>query len=539
MGRNPTRYRALLPTTPRGDQPAAGQIAPLFRALDSIPKRKSTRIACKECHEKKRKCDGRNPSCTACVRQGQRCTYRAPSTTSNELLRDELEELRGRYDTLESLVTQLRVATPPRALEALRQLRASPSGLPMDLDKDKTVQQPGFSRSPSAAVDSPSTGLETATCVEPSEAGATALNQGPSIEEPRHVALEQIIQGARCDQMSCGLDLDSALSSDTSAMLFKQVSDPRLAGLDISFWTVVPVTDLFATDAISSYLRSDHRIWELFDADTFLSDLVNQKSNFCSAFLVNCLLAFASQTYGPDDPSAITKGFQFEEEAGILWQAEATRLDSETALTGLILLYLCFTARWESNNADDCLREVFEMAVRMRLFGVEERISDTEISLLKADRRSAMIHAAWGAFNTMRKRRLGDVTSLPPLVSTPGMFLAREPASEDFGGHARKNARKNVYTYRDQLNPALTVPRWPCIDFQAWFGRIHEPKANEASPLQCTEVPGVGYCVSVLDFISLASPYVITKGGDRDVAINAPDEMYAGSDTTSQGPGAL
>ncbi|KAK2599209.1 hypothetical protein N8I77_010981 [Diaporthe amygdali] len=432
MGRNPTRYRALLPTTPCGDQPAAGQIAPLFRALESMPKRKSTRIACKECHEKKRKCDGRKPSCTACVRQGQRCTYRVPSTTSNELLRDELEDLRVRYDALESLVTQLRVAPPAFALEALRQLRASPSGSPMDLDKP--VQRPDSSRSPSAAVDSPSTGLQTATCLEPSEAGATALNQGPSMEEPRHVALEQTIQGDRCDQMSCKLDLDSALSPDTGAMFFKQLSDPRLAGLDISFWTVVPVTDIFATDAISSYLRSDHRIWELFDADTFLSDLVNQKSNFCSAFLVNCLLAFASQTYGPDDPSAITKGFQFEEEAGILWQAEATRLDSETALTGLILLYLCFTARRESNNADDCLREVFEMAVRMRLFGVEERISDTEISLLKADRRSAMIHAAWGAFNTMsihRKRRLGDVTSLPPLVSTPGMFLAREVTEDD------------------------------------------------------------------------------------------------------------
>lgn len=88
--------------------------------------------------------------------------------------------------------------------------------------------------------------------------------------------------------------------------------------------------------------------------------------------------------------------------AGILWQVEATRLDSETALTGLILLYLCFASRWESNNADDCLRQVFEMAVRMKLFGVEDRISDFEMSLLKADRRSSMVHAAWGAFNTMR-----------------------------------------------------------------------------------------------------------------------------------------
>lgn len=42
------------------------------------------------------------------------------------------------------------------------------------------------------------------------------------------------------------------------------------------------------------------------------------------------------------------------------------------------------------------------MAVRMKLFGVEERISDFDMSLLKADRRSSMVHAAWGAFNTTR-----------------------------------------------------------------------------------------------------------------------------------------
>lgn len=97
----------------------------------------------------------------------------------------------------------------------------------------------------------------------------------------------------------------------------------------------------------------------------------------------------------------MSKGFEFEEAAVILWRSEATRLDSETALTGLILLYLCFAVRWESNNADNCLRQVFQMAVRMKLFGVEERISDSDMSLLNADRRSSMVHAAWGAFNTI------------------------------------------------------------------------------------------------------------------------------------------
>lgn len=236
--------------------------------------------------------------------------------------------------------------------------------------------------------------------------------------------LAEQAQGDCCNQRLWAPDHGSASFSDANLGLVKKASDPRLRGLNIAFWTEVPVTDIFAKDAISSYLRSDHGIWELFDADAFLSDLVSQKSDFCSAFLVNCLLAFASvcfphpthltspskdtvspflqQTYATSCPSATSKGLQFEEAAGSLWQADATRLDSETALTGLILLYLCFATRWEFDNADQCLRQIFNMAVRMKLFGVEERVSDFDMSLLKADRRSSMIHAAWGAFNTMR-----------------------------------------------------------------------------------------------------------------------------------------
>lgn len=238
-------------------------------------------------------------------------------------------------------------------------------------------------------------------------------------ETPHHSAVAATVQGG-CDQPRGALNRQAS-PLVASLIPVKALSDPRLKGLDIAFWTEVPVTDIFAKDAISSYLRSDHRIWDLFDADAFLSDLVSHKSEFCSSFLVNCLMAFASvsppsfprslarnsvsptsqQTYAVDYPSATSKGLQFEEAAGLLWQTDATRLDSETALTGLILLYLCFAARWESNNADDCLRQVFEMATRMKLFGVEDRISNFDMSLLKADRRSSMVHAAWGAFNTM------------------------------------------------------------------------------------------------------------------------------------------
>ena len=163
-------------------------------------------------------------------------------------------------------------------------------------------------------VDSPLPEPDRATCSAPADACELTQDQGFSGEEPHPLDLAEIIQGDYDDESHDVLDQEPASSRAAGLNPVKKASDPRLQGLDISFWTKVPVTDVFATDAISSYLRSDHRIWELFDADTFLSDLVSQKSDFCSPFLVNCLLAFAS-VCGPLSPGP--RPLQAPEEPGL------------------------------------------------------------------------------------------------------------------------------------------------------------------------------------------------------------------------------
>lgn len=240
-------------------------------------------------------CDGQKPSCASCKRYGQQCTYRkSPSIVADDTLRDELETLRGRFEVLDSLVTKLRVAPHACAQEALRQLRLSPTNWSADLESPAQQTKVSSSMSTANGLNSPLSEPDRASCIPPLEACGPAQDLGPSGEELHQVALAETFQGDRCDQPHFTLDEGSASPSAASLSPIKMASDPRLKGLDIGFWTAVPVTNVFATDAISSYLRSDHRIWELFDADSFLSDLVAQKSNFCSAFLVNCLLAFAS-----------------------------------------------------------------------------------------------------------------------------------------------------------------------------------------------------------------------------------------------------
>jgi hypothetical protein len=64
--------------------------------------------------------------------------------------------------------------------------------------------------------------------------------------------------------------------------------------LRIRYWTTVDVTDDFAASAISLYLENDHPTLGLFDAQLFVGDLIKRKHQYCSPFLVTCLLAFAS-----------------------------------------------------------------------------------------------------------------------------------------------------------------------------------------------------------------------------------------------------
>jgi hypothetical protein len=73
--------------------------------------------------------------------------------------------------------------------------------------------------------------------------------------------------------------------------------DPRLHQLNIGYWTRIRVTNEFAAAVISLYLEVDHPTHGFFDADLFLDDLVNQRHQFCSKFLVSSLLYYGCVSF--------------------------------------------------------------------------------------------------------------------------------------------------------------------------------------------------------------------------------------------------
>jgi hypothetical protein len=69
--------------------------------------------------------------------------------------------------------------------------------------------------------------------------------------------------------------------------------DPCLSQLNIGFWTNVEITNHLAAVVISSYLETDHPMCGFFSAELFMRDLTKLNLEYCSAFLVSSLLAFA------------------------------------------------------------------------------------------------------------------------------------------------------------------------------------------------------------------------------------------------------
>lgn len=174
--------------------------------------------------------------------------------------------------------------------------------------------------------------------------------------------------------------------------------DALAAHLRIDHWTNVSVTNRYAAGAISMYLDTEHLMLRLFDPETFLNDLISTDNDYCSAFLVNSLLALASQIYVKEDPKASIKSLEFEKEARLLWRAD--REDSIPNLAGLMFLYIAMANNGNGNQgAANYVFEAGEMAKRMELFGVHDKIAASRTQLQSEEAKYALRQASWGLFN--------------------------------------------------------------------------------------------------------------------------------------------
>lgn len=218
-------------------------------------------------------CDGQRPSCSTCRVKGTECSY----MSRDKLIADE---------TNTELLEKLRTLPEIESIELLRKLRAAvkPTSLLSSVSDTKQQdpdQAPELPAPPSPRHQSPSILAPTASGIE-----LELLTRYP-IAYPTLSPVD--------------LDIDSFLQPPLSDSGAREDSycDDRLNLLDITKWSDVKIPNDLAARIMSFYLKIDHPLLGLFDADLFLRDLVKVQHNFCSSMLVNAVLAWASVSSDP------------------------------------------------------------------------------------------------------------------------------------------------------------------------------------------------------------------------------------------------
>ncbi|KAI1417601.1 hypothetical protein F5Y13DRAFT_151386 [Hypoxylon sp. FL1857] len=381
----PTNYTPILPALPPGQDPESFS--------RSASKRPSVNIACESCRKSKSRCDGARPACSTCVKRGRACIY---------------SERRDAASSATELVELLKSLPEDQALGLLASLREKGDatsvlsefkGMP---DASGRVR-PDIESELKAKYKNAYPPLEH---IVPSVLAASNLLKSDfgviSSDKDVHHDIQQT-QVGRSDidrNMASPIDIDSAVSHFRSPLSSGQgpdYFDNRLRGLKIGFWTDIEITDEFAAQVISLYLRTDHPLLGLFDPDVFITDLVSQQASFCSRFLLHSLMYLGCQMYSAFDKSASKLAREFSQEAERLWEVERTR-DSYLTMAGAVLLSLSLMGNGKDHAVLTYAKEAAEMGIRLGLFDDEAAGKRIEVEQSK-EQKTASCYAAWSVFN--------------------------------------------------------------------------------------------------------------------------------------------
>ncbi|KAL2864938.1 transcription factor domain-containing protein [Aspergillus lucknowensis] len=199
-------------------------------------------------------------------------------------------------------------------------------------------------------------------------------------------------------------------------------------------WTTVTTDSNLVSHLVSLYFTWDYPFHVFLDRDVFLKHMAegDTKSEFCSPFLVNALLAnachFSDYSEAYEKPGDImTKGGDFLAEAERLAEEEAQKL-TLTYLQGTLMLHEKYSLAGKNDLGYKKLHQAIWIGESMGLIG--PRKINLELGRTAQDMDVSLKRTAWGLFqidtkihaiNLDRPGKLGT-TSLwrpYPIVQTP------------------------------------------------------------------------------------------------------------------------
>ncbi|OJJ47807.1 hypothetical protein ASPZODRAFT_141377 [Penicilliopsis zonata CBS 506.65] len=378
--------------------------APSAQHLPSAPSLRPVTYAsraCNACRKRRAKCNGGLPKCVACVTRKTECVYDLKSDgRRTRALRQDHDSLRDQTRDLSAIYELLKSVSEEEAIRALQLLKTAP-----DPSTALATIQGNL-----LATNSPSLGKAASAVLPPmSSIYEVELIARHSSSYPRLEPLT--LENIDLDLLNCkplfkfrnqknaqsvppsSIDPQSLMLGGTG---LRELVDPRLRRLQISYWTNVSISNELAAEAISLFLQNEQPVLAFLDADLFVDDLVSGRLNFCSELLVNALLSYACQAYSAIMPYASHLSFACYYEALRNWQTARTQ-DSLPSVQALLLLSIACNSFGVDAVGLEFLQESSQMAQRLHLFDPIPPTLEDDAKIPGLQRCRAA--TAWGSFN--------------------------------------------------------------------------------------------------------------------------------------------
>ncbi|KAI0122595.1 hypothetical protein F4814DRAFT_438582 [Daldinia grandis] len=409
----PRKYPLILPSAPLPEEEEPLHHGP-GPGLGPGPRRQRPG-ACTTCRRRKIKCDGMRPKCANCVKRGVKfCVYIDKIKAGPEMI--ELIEL----------LKSLPVGEAFGLLNSLRENGDPASALSM-LREGDVEGQPTFLGAEARGFAPPRNMLELELMANNSRSFL------PLRRIDAHVLAESdLLRPMRrpvdTNPMSPPLPAKAGLEGrhfppPVSPGRGVGYCDERLHNLQADFWTNVMVTNEFAAQVISLYIKTDHPILGLFSPSLFIRDLVNRQDRFCSRFLFHALMYMGCQMYSAFDNDAMQFADEFLQEAQ---KAQKEEPDSYSSMAGAVLLSISLIGNSKDHAVLSYAKEAMRAGRNLGLFDdngggqakLNEKMSEEDMT--------ARCYAAWGTFNwnvlvSLFYRQPGSESpSSAPVLPIPG-----------------------------------------------------------------------------------------------------------------------
>ncbi|KAH7032659.1 putative C6 transcription factor [Microdochium trichocladiopsis] len=274
--------RAFRPIQPRlpvsGDAGGADGPPP---APGGVELGRGQRVACELCRRQKVKCDGGTPACTRCMARRVKCTYPVPVTSkSHDTLKRKVAEVERERDVYKQLFDAVRDKSEAEATEIYRRIRTGRDAQ----DVVRHIREGDLLLQLRLA---PETRM-LYTFPYLRQMPAYLFDGNPYLDSALYKSASVLTEHTKAPANDV-----AAPKNDPSLVPYHaaEVVDPRFDLVEASAWTTVIEGNALFVRLLQTYFQFEYVFYPQFHKDCFLDDMVANREQFCSPFLVNAILA--------------------------------------------------------------------------------------------------------------------------------------------------------------------------------------------------------------------------------------------------------